>query len=274
LIAAALGGVALVGLAAFLFARASAPLSANKPAVGGGGVLSAPPAQTAPAPVLSAPQVEAPKAPVIAPPATVGNPMPADVADYLRWLKQFEMARRTLKKNGDAQLQTALVKAVKGYYDTALAMSDPDAEPQAPRPEENFQADIGRVLAEWNQAASLFTQRRPPDVCAPLAAAYRDAIAGSVAQMSKIQGVITQAQNAQKTGKGFDMSVLQDMNRQKATREGSRGVDTSYGGANQALNELRSRYTAIPPDINASAFDIQEGGMAQIPAIPGMPGGF
>ncbi len=274
-VAALAAGLLVVCLAAFLLARAAGLLNAGRPQVGGGGVLNAPPPTSAPAPVLNAPRVETPKNGVIAPPATQGNPMPADVIAYLRWLKQYEAARNSMEKEHAAVLMTGITKITKDYFESAIKLSDPDANPEPPAPQNNVAVDVGKILQQWNQAVALFTQKTPPDVCAPLAANYNGALSGSVAEMSKLGQILSTAQKARVTGQSPPMDLLNDLNRQKTTRETSRGVDATYEGANQALNNLRARYTDIPADINASAFTIQAEQMPamDIPRVPGQPGG-
>jgi hypothetical protein len=170
---------------------------------------------------------------------------------------------------------TGITKITKDYFESAIKLSDPDANPEPPSPQNNVAVDVGKILQQWNQAVALFTQKVPPDPCAPLAANYNGALSGSVAEMSKLGQILSTAQKARTTGESPPMDMLNDLNRQKTTRETSRGVDATYDGANQALNDLRSRYTDIPADINASAFSIQSQQMPgiEMPRIPGMPGG-
>jgi hypothetical protein len=85
-----LGALAIVG--GLIFASANGLLGAKKPNAGGAAVLSAPPAQTVRL-RLTAPAPDVATAPVVNAPPAQTKPMPAEVIEYLRWLKKFEAGR-------------------------------------------------------------------------------------------------------------------------------------------------------------------------------------
>lgn len=215
------------------------------------------------APVLSAPPVQAPQAPVLQAPQTAQNPMPADVVAYLRWLKQFEAARRNLEYKGLAELSIFMQKSTTGALES-LMNADPtgETEPAPSKANDNPVAGIGKVIEEWGRATQLFQQNPPPDPCAPLASHYNQALTAGVARMSALQGMLTGALQSIRGSNGQTTSVSKDtlaeLYKQKSTREGSVDVDTAYNNANTALDQLRSQYTAVPPDVRT--FDVKSGG--------------
>lgn len=279
-VAAAVGaGVVLLAIAGFLFAKATGVLSARKTEAPVTGVLTAPPTQTVQAPVLSVPPVAGPKAaPVLAPPLSVGNPMPEDVIEYLRWLKKFEAARRNLEAKGAQQMTLCLQDLIKEYT-TGASMGLLDGDSSGATPPEhkpmNYAAIIGGVIQEWNGAATIFQQKSPPNPCANLATGYNQALTAGVQQMSELQGVMTNAQASLKAngGKstGDTQQTLTGLFAQKNSKQASQSVDGLYGSANNALDEVRNRYTQMPADIDKAHFDIKsDGGSLMMPPGLGM----
>ena len=272
-------GLLLVVIAGLLFAKTMGVLTARKTEAPVTGVLTAPPTQTVQAPVLSVPPVAGPKAaPVLAPPASVGNPMPEDIIAYLRWLKQFEAARQRLEAKGAQQMTLCLQDLIKEYTTGAsMGLLDGDSSGSAP-PEHkpmNYAAIIGGVIQEWNGASAIFQQKQPPNPCAPLATNYNQALTAGVQQMSQLQGVMTNAQEGLKAngGKstGDTQNTLTQLFQQKNSKQMSQSVDGLYQSANAALDELRNRYTNIPPDISQGQFSIKsDGGSLMMPPGLGM----
>lgn len=269
-------GVLVLALAAFLFVKASGILSANKTEAPSAAVLNAPQTQTVQAPILNAPPVKKPEAPVIQPPAAIGNPMPEDVIAYLRWLKQFEAARRSLESKGAGAMTLALQDLIKEYTTGAsMGLLDGDSTGASP-PEHkpaNYAATIGAVIQEWNQAAQVFQAKTPPNPCAPLATSYGGALSAGVQQMGELQGILTSAQQSLQGANGQTtpdaQNALTQLMQQKNTRGMSKSVDQQYGDANTALDAVRDRYTSIPEDISRSQFRIQtDGGSLMMP--PGL----
>ena len=232
------GGIVALALVAFLVVKASGILGAHKAATPVAGVLNAPAVQTVGAPMLNAPAVEAPQSPVLQPPTVAGVPMPADVIEYLRWLKRFEAARRDLEAHEMAQLQVVAVQAAKEAATGAQSLGTLDNDPTevAPKTSTGSQGlDFGQLdatVAQWNQVASLFQQKTPPNPCAPLATSYNGALSEGVRQMSDI---ITKFRSALQTLKGNGgqaapdvMGTLSSLEGEKSSHAGSESVDAMY----------------------------------------------
>jgi hypothetical protein len=275
------GGTAALLILAAIFISASGILGAKKPKTDNAGVLIAPPAKPAAAPLIVAPAPKASDAPVVTAPPAQGNPMPADVIDYLRWLKQFEAGRVALESKSESQMMLVVQELVKvGMVGTkAMGLLEGDSE-EASRNSANAGPTIdtravNAVIADWNKAAGIFQGRTPPNACATIAGNYNTGLTTSVSSMSQILGGAVKAvesinqANGEKTADASNMlSFLTD---QKNNAGISKTIESSFTASNQALDALRSQYTEIPADIDKGQFTIKSGnaGGMNIP-IPGM----
>jgi hypothetical protein len=278
-LAALISGIVLVGAAGFLFAK-SALLNAQKPTAPTGAVINAPNTQPVQAPILTPPQPGLPQAPILKPPATVGNPMPADVIAWLRWLKWFEGERKRLEAKSAGELVVQLQNAIKEYMTgESLGLLDGSFESgEAPKKAApNYGEQIGKVIVEWNQAANVYrtpgAANKPPlpDACAPLASSYGLALDAGIGEMSKLMNTLNSTLGSM-TGQGGDASSAQnavrDLMAQKSSKSASKSVDALFIDANAALDAVRNRYTDIPPDISASNFRvISEGASLSLPIM-------
>jgi hypothetical protein len=243
-------GALLAALALFLILRATGVLGAKPTEVNGGTVLNAPETKPVAAPVLNAPPVKAPEvnAPVLAPPKSKDNPMPEDVVAYLRWLKQFDAARRKLEHQGVAaymQLPIQLTKYMMDEFDENNAGQ--------PKPQRNRIADdIGYVVQQMNEATGKFQQYPPPNPCAPLATAYLGSLATKTRQMAQMQGMVTtifrsidSSGNSNESAQQMLPQLMQEMQSKTMSTE----ADAADTAATDALNTLRGQYTSMPADV-------------------------
>jgi hypothetical protein len=280
--AAGVGGV-LVLIAALLLAKASGLLAANKTDVPKTAVLNAPTATApTPAPLLNAPRVNAPSvpsvsAPVLQAPTQAGVPMPDDVIDYLRWLKKYETARQQLKARSESQMVLIMGNMIKAPLQEL--MKEPDEQGKnttiAPISKEDF-ANLSKISQEWNQAASIFQQKRPPNACAPLAASYNNMLTTVIQQEIQLQQLLETSlrQITQNNGNATPdiQQTLQKLYGERNNGAMSKQADATFSSASGALDALRSRYTSMPDDINKANFTIQDESNVTVPNAPMMPG--
>lgn len=272
-------GMVVVAAAAFLFLRTAGLLSAQKTETPVSGVLSAPPTRPAQAPVLAVPGTKLPSAPVIQAPGSIDNPMPEDIIAYLRWLKQFEAARRSLEARHEAKLLLIMQEVVKislrGPAEWNLLGGDSEAPPdQKAAKTPNFNAELSQMVGEWNQAVGVFQARQPPNPCAPLATDYNNSLKTGVQEMSKLTNMLASTLKSLQASEGSPDSQTQDtlsyLKGEHKEHSASGNIDSNYQNANAALDSLRDRYTQIPADINKQNFDIQTRKGVAMPTIPGM----
>jgi hypothetical protein len=278
---AAGAGAAVVLIAALIFATATGILGAKKPTTPTSGVLTAPPAAPPQAPVLTAPPAQVPQAPVLTKPVAQSVPMPADVIDYLRWLKQFEAGRHQLEAKSLSEWMLVTQELVKvgltGPSDWNLLGGDPEQPKENAKPAFDMQS-LNAVIQDWNQAAAIFQNKTPPDPCATLAGYYNQGLTQSVSTMtSLLNGAAGALKSIQDSGgeKTSDASqMLTRLVTEYKTKSSSGQIDSAFTSSNQSLDALRAMYTDIPPDIDKGQFQIEasQGGGMNMPglSVPGL----
>jgi len=251
------GGVLVLGIAGFLFAKAAGLFGAPAPAAKSTAVLSAPQTQSPPAPILSAPQTEAPPAPVLQTPASEEVPMPEDVIAYLRWLKRFDQLLRDV----NSRLESIGISVIPEIYTGMISQISGDDETPARPAGSGVVEKLSTISAELNELAAQFRQMPPPEPCAPLAASYGDALSAAVrgsAQMITVFGKVAQSFSGNVDQGAQDrQQMLPDLMKELQGGGISGGVDRSFQGANGALDALRGRYNRIPADVDRGGFAIQ-----------------
>ena len=227
--------------------------------------------------MLAAPPVEKPEAPVLTAPTVKGNPMPEDVIAYLRWLRQFEAARRSLTSRGTAQLLVTYANRAKAPLDDLL--KEPDQQSSeiklgSPKSE----AEISSVIQEWNKAAGRFQSYPPPNPCVTLATNYNAMLITVVQQQSKLLRVMIDTLKAASDSGGkatTDITqVLTQLMDEHNNKGMSKAADATFQSASESLNTLRDQYTEIPQDIDRAHFTIQDDNTAAVPSVglPAVPG--
>jgi hypothetical protein len=275
---AAGGGIIAVAIALFLLLKASGVLGAKPTETTAGSVLTAPQTVPNPAPVLQAPPVAAPsvKAPVLAPPKPVQNPMPEDVIAYLRWLKQFEKARRALKAKNEADLALVLGEMIKAPLEAVMKWDDPNAPTAMPTIRPETWQKLNGISDEWNKANALFQTYPPPNPCAPLAGSYQRMLQTVIGTQVKLTTTLaTTLKSLEGTNGNANTDVqrtLQELYAEQNRKHMSRASDDAFVAADDALNRLRNQYTSMPEDIDKNHFNIADESRVSVPQAPMMPG--
>lgn len=271
------GGAISLALVLFLLLKASGVLGAKSTETPTAAVLSAPQTRVVDAPVLNAPPVKAPEAPVLTAPAMKGNPMPEDVIAYLRWLKRFEAARRSLTSRGAAQLLLTYANMVKGPLEDL--MKEPDQQSNEVKINTNkSETEVSSIIQEWNKATGLFQSYPPPNPCAALATSYNSMLVTVVQQQLKLLNIMTDTLGKASESGGKPTTditqVLTQLMDENNNKHMSRAADNTLTTANGALDAVRNQYTDIPEDIDRNHFDIKEESSVNIPSVglPAVPG--
>jgi len=250
------GGVVLLGVAGFLFARSAGLLGAPSPKAQPTAVLSAPKTDPPPAPVLAAPQTDSAPAPILETPETASVPMPEDVAAYLRWLKKFDNDLRKVIADLEAVGISIIPELYTGMIDKVAGDED-----QAPRSmDDTLTTRAEGMVEQVNKLAMVFRQVPPPDACAPLAAAYTSALGSAVRGVAQLAGTysrIAASFSGDVNQGGQDrQSMLPDLVKQLKGGGLSGAIDQEFSAADTALDALRERYNQVPSDIRGGAFQI------------------
>jgi hypothetical protein len=275
---AAGGGVLAIAIALFFLLKAAGVLGAKPTETTAGSVLTAPQTVPNPAPVLNAPKVTTPevKAPVLAPPKAVENPMPDDIIRYLRWLKQFEKARRALKAKNEADLALVMGEMIKAPLDAVMKWDNPDAPTAMPVIRPETWQKLNGIADEWNKANALFQSNPPPNACVPLALSYKNMLSTVIGTQVKLTSMLSTSlkslQQTNGTPSADIQQTLQELYAEQNRKHMSRASDRSFVDANTALDTLRSQYTSMPDDINKANFDIEDESRVSVPNAPMMPG--
>jgi hypothetical protein len=182
--------------------------------------------------------------------------MPEDVIAYLRWLKRFDQVLRDV----NSRLEAVGVSVIPEIYTGMISQISGDGDEPQRQPGSGVVDKLSTISTELNQLTAQFRQMPPPEPCAPLAAAYGDALAAAVrgsAQMVSVFGKVAQSFSGNVDQGAQDrQQMLPDLMKELQGGAISGGVDRSFQGANSALDALRDRYTRVPSDIDRNGFGI------------------
>ncbi len=164
--------------------------------------------------------------------------VPADVDDYLKFLKRIEMTKQSLIRS---QLGDAL-----GMLPMAQMMRGTIEEGQLNQSIETFDKKYNKIAGEWNQLTTAFQQRNPPNTCRDLHNKY-------YLQLSKMQQFTLEAIESLNTAMkaitdsmqgGSSNAVPQDQLSKLSDLKGraSPEMDDAIRKADDALSEVCDRY--------------------------------
>jgi hypothetical protein len=272
----ALGGIG-VAVALFFALRAAGVLGVGATQTPSAAVLTAPNAKAIPAPVLNAPEAAQPPAPVLNPPQKQEVPMPEDVVAYLRWLKKFDAARRSLESRmtvASAKM-IPMITVAQAEVVNSWSPENDGASHSPQKPATNaMRQELSVIAQQMNEAPAKFQSYPPPNACANLALAYQDSLAIKVRQVVQMQDTFQQILSAFE-GNG-NTSGLNDIYAKLASEFGSNSMSKEADGAdvkaNEELNSLRSRYTSMPDDVRTFGISsVDDQSLKKlIPSIPGL----
>ena len=230
-ITAAVAAIAVFAVAAAALHGASGRNSTRLAAAGGGvagGNLVQAPAVNNSANLVQAAGSAQP-APLV---STVQTGPPANVVDYLKFLKGVERRKEALirKETGDALLMLDDVKALSGSIDDSTY-------------NKTFKGVSGNTTSmadDWNSLTEYFNSVPPPVACQQLHDRYYD-------HLGKIQGMLSQVQDAlSKVGSNSGDAIHELSNMQGKS---SADADAAIQKADDALAAVCTEYQ-IPKDFS------------------------
>jgi hypothetical protein len=219
LIAVALLAVLALGLGAYVAkgmlqkpGQASTGQLVQAPGQGNTGALVQTPGEGEPSPVMQAPGEPEPAA-----------PRPADIEDYLAFVKRIE-----------AEKQVLIRKQIKG----ALAALTNAQAARATADEDEFTQRIQNITSaynpdEWEGLTRAFNERTPPSSCVDLRNKYLD-------QLARIQAMIVEADEAFSKIQTNPSGALDTLTQMQGRASGE--ADEAIAKADEALAEVCDRY--------------------------------
>jgi hypothetical protein len=219
--------LAILGLGAMVLIQKAGKSDAGKlvaaPAAAGNGSLVQKPAEASPGATVAAPREATPNAVVTQPDTT--QPFPADIDDYLKFLKRIEARKQALirTQTGDALLMMTQAKGLsatieeKDYNDAFKSMN----------------ATMQKNSQDWNALTQEFNNRQPPPACVDLRNKFLD-------QLGKIQAAIFAVNDALAHVQTDPSSVLHTLTDMQGKT--SADVDASIEAADSALADVCDKY--------------------------------
>ncbi len=195
---------------------------AQKPGQTEAGALVQAPAQTNPGSLVQAPAEMKPTDVVQAPPAQ-GDPFPADVDDYLKFLKRIEMSKQQLirTQTGDLLVMKTQASGLSGSID----------DEQYTNTFGNMKNKINSSADDWNKLTVEFNKKSPPPNCVDLRNKYLD-------QLAKIQAAILAVNNAMSKVQSDPSAALHALSDMQG--KSSQDVDSSVQAADDSLSSVCS----------------------------------
>jgi hypothetical protein len=171
----------------------------------------------------------------VAPPENA--PVPADVLDYLAWLKRIESKKRGLINTHNSKLET-IVASMPGDWLKRLMEdlgNDSPLVSDSVNPKTMMDESarlIDAVSNDWNAVAVEFNQRTPPSSCRELHARYYEQLNVAGQQFVKVLTTLSRAFSGQQTDIRSAHSDLVGMKGAGAQ------VDEAMRNADNALSEV------------------------------------
>jgi len=219
--------LAVLGLGAMVLVQKAGKSDPGKvvaaPAnAGPGGVVLAP-AEGTPNRVVTAP--EQVKTPEVVPQPDNTQAFPADIDDYLKFLKRIEARKQALirSQTGDLLLMMTQAKALsatieeKDYNDTFKSMN----------------GNVQKNSQDWNALNQEFNNRQPPPACVDLRNKYLD-------QLGKIQSSIFAVSDALAHVQSNPQDALHVLTGMQG--QASANIDASIEAADSALADVCDKY--------------------------------
>ncbi len=209
------GAVILLGAVTWAWLSYSRPVTGQEATAPNPGLLQAPAAAPPPAPLMQA-QTPAPE--------KQEEPLPADIIDYLKRLREIELKRQQMQGDTTA----ALLMFVQ-----AMALKTTLDEDKMRERSESLRMGAQAYAATWANLANAFEQLQPPAACATLHANYRRMMSSTVAYLTQIHMAMQQA--------GDDPgSALQTL--MNVRSNASNTIEESIASANLELQQVIDKY--------------------------------
>jgi hypothetical protein len=219
--------LAVLGLGAMVLIQKAGKSDPGKlvaaPTDSGNGGLVQKPAEASPGDTVQKPAEAKPNAVIQQPDAT--QPFPADIDDYLKFLKRIEAKKQALirTQTGDALLMLTQAKGLSGTIE----------EKDYTEAFKNMDATMRKNSQDWNALTQEFNNRQPPSACVDLRNKFLD-------QLGKIQAAIFAVNDALAHVQSDPSNVLHALTQMQGKT--SAEVDASIEAADSALSDVCDKY--------------------------------
>ena len=219
--------LAVLGLGAMVLIQKAGRSDPGKlvaaPANAGNGGLVQKPAEATSGATVQAPAETKPNA--IVPQPDNAQPFPADIDDYLKFVKRIERQKQALigTETGDALLMMTQAKALSA---TIEEKDYTDAF-------KNMKSTMQKNSQDWNALTQEFNNRQPPPACVDLRNKFLN-------QLGKIQAALYAVNDAISQVQTNPSNVLHDLTQMQGKT--SADVDSSIEAADSALADVCDKY--------------------------------
>jgi hypothetical protein len=206
-----------------------------------GGQLVQAPGNSGPSQMVQAPGDSQPRELVQAP---TDDSVPADVLDYLAFLKRIEASRKQMENQQASQAGAEIMTSFADQLTQQMAQIGSDGEDNV-KPKVNeadAAAEIKKVESQWNDLTVEFTRRAPPASCVPLHDAYYEFLGKVQASTVRVYGQLAKVKSITRDPSSSDK--MQELLKETSGLLGRSGqeVDPFMHKADEELGIVCTRY--------------------------------
>jgi hypothetical protein len=203
-------------------------VTAPPPAPAGGNLVTAPPANPAPATTL---------------PGAAKPKPPAEVVEYLEFVKKVEEHRQMLLKDTTDALTLAGVSQAQSLMALIDMASNPDSR-QVQDPLADTRKELIRQQKNWVSTLQYFDKKTAPTECREFSGAYRDVLYKEAKAITDIAESFSKVNITDPKDMQGLLTALQRMKKDSSIQG---GIDASADNADAKLTQLVSKYDMQKP---------------------------
>jgi hypothetical protein len=170
---------------------------------------------------------------------------PAEVIDYLKFLKDIERSRIVLVKQNEGQIKALIPMTEAGNLMAQMKDNEGDISKAQNDTYNNMQKKISDISSQWLELSNRFQARRPPQSCQQLANYYYDALGKTSSAIVSVANAFSQAMQGMSSG---DTSKVSDIVTKLQGMDGSgmgspsKAVDDACGKADSELGAVCDKF--------------------------------
>jgi hypothetical protein len=165
---------------------------------------------------------------------------PADVIDYIAFLRDIERERVTLVKNYSGQLLALEPVLSAGHMQAYMQPDEQSTKDKFSQAEDLPRQKMTELNQRWDALAQRFRTKTPPQACQQLAADYYQALGSSQRAYVTVSGKLMQAMADAQTDPGKAMSAVGEL--QAIGAKESAEADTWFNKSDEELARTCDKY--------------------------------